>query len=138
MLSKDREIRRKGFACYQDYLTDEPVVLLSHDEDIRKVSRTISAPAWELGFGHTRHDIVMERCRDLEDHFSLVPWMERENTHWIDSLKMVAFFHGVHWTGHMYNTFQQMGEQLEWICESMDGKQVMFVFTKILLEIGFK
>jgi len=125
MLSKDREIRRKGFACYQDQLSNEPVVVLSHDEDIRKVSHTISAPAWELGFGHTRHDIVMERCRDLEDHFSLVPWMKKENTQWIDQLKVVAFFHGVHWTGHMYNTFEQMGEQLEWICEIMNGKQVM-------------
>ncbi|NOR35069.1 MAG: hypothetical protein GQ579_10350, partial [Bacteroidales bacterium] len=88
ILSKDREIRRKGFACYQDHQTNEAVVVLSHDEDIRKVSHTISAPAWELGFGHTRHNIVMERCRDLEDHFSLVPWMKKENTQWIDQLKL--------------------------------------------------
>ena len=125
VLSRDREIRRKGFACYQDHLSNEPVIVLSHDEDSRKVSRSMTAPAWELGFGHTRLDIVMERCRDLEDYFSLVPWMEKETTQWIDQLKVVTFFHGVHWTGHIYNTFNQMGDQLEWICETMDGDQVM-------------
>jgi hypothetical protein len=125
VLSRDREIRRKGFGCYQDYLSGEPVVVLSHDEDTRKLARSITAPEWELGFGRNRQEIVMQRCRDLEAHFGLVPWTEKKNTRWIDSLKVVAFFHGVHWTGHMYNTFDQMGEQLEWICESMDGRQLM-------------
>ena len=38
VLSKDRKIRRKGFACSYDHLTNEPVVLLSHDADMRKIS----------------------------------------------------------------------------------------------------
>ncbi len=125
VLSRDQKIRRKGFACFYDHLSEEPVVVLSHDEDARFWSHSINAPDWELGKGQNRLDIVLERCRDLEEHFGLLPWSKREDTEWIDQLKVAAFFHGVHWTGHMYNTFDQMGEQLEWICNSMDGEQVM-------------
>ena len=125
ILSKDREIRRKGFGCYWDYLTHEPVVMISHDEDIRKVSNSIEAPSWKMGFGHARHDVVMERCDDLEKYFDLKPWSQRTSTSWIDGLKVVSFFHGVHWTGHLFNTFDQMGDQLEWICKTVDGGQVM-------------
>jgi hypothetical protein len=124
-MSRDREIRKKGFACYYDHLSDEAVVMLSHDEDARKWSHSMLAPDWELGKGHDRHQIVMERCRDLEEHFGLQPWAKRKDSEWIDQLKVAAFFHGVHWTGHMYNTFSQMEEQLEWICETVDGEQVM-------------
>jgi hypothetical protein len=36
-----------------------------------------------------------------------------------------VFFQGIHFTGHMFNTFEQMGAQLEWVCESIDGKHVL-------------
>jgi hypothetical protein len=125
VLSKDREIRRKGFGCYFDHLSEEPVVMLSFDEDSRKLSHTIESPEWKIGSGRTRHDVVMERCGDLEEHMGLVPWSKRKNSGWIDQLKVVSFFHGVHWTGHRFNTFDQMGDQLEWICEIVDGEQVL-------------
>jgi len=124
-LSRDREIRRKGFGCYYDHLSQEPVVLLSHDEDARRWSNSIEAPDWEIGVGHTRLEIVMERCKDLEEYFDMVPWKDKPGTQWVDGLKVAAFFHGVHWTGHMFNTFDQMAEQLEWICKTVNGEQVM-------------
>ncbi|MBA7520248.1 hypothetical protein ES705_12341 [subsurface metagenome] len=125
VLSKDKELRRKGFACSYDHLSKEPVVLLSHDEDTRKLSKSIESPEWILGSGETRLDVVAERCNDLEQNFSLIPYAKKENTKWIDELKLVTFFHGIHWTGHMYNTFEQMGDQLEWLCKTVDGENVM-------------
>ena len=35
VLSKDNKLRKKGFACFYDHLTDEPVVVLSHDNDMQ-------------------------------------------------------------------------------------------------------
>ncbi len=125
VLSKDKELRRKGFACSWDHLSDEPVVLISHDEDTRKLSNSIASPPWIMGSGHTRLHVVEERCKDVEQNFNLIPYKEKDNTKWIDELKLVTFFHGIHWTGHMFNTYRQMGDQLEWICETIDGKNVM-------------
>jgi hypothetical protein len=125
VLSKDKELRRKAFACSYDHLTKEPVVLLSHDEDTRKLSKTIASPDWVIGSGETRLNVVKERCEDLEKNFNLIPYNQKPHTKWIDGLKVVSFFHGIHWTGHMFNTYEQMGDQLEWICETVDGENVL-------------
>jgi len=125
VLSKDKELRRKGFACSYDHLSQEPVILLSHDEDARKLSNSVESPEWIIGSGHTRLSIVKERCKDMEQNFNLIPYSKKTNTKWIDELKLVAFFHGIHWTGHMFNTYEQMGDQLEWLCQTMNGKNIM-------------
>lgn len=127
VLSKDREIRRKGFACSYDHLSKEPVVILSHDADMRKISSKIKAPEWILGKDRPRVDVVKERCLDLEQYFDLIPYIDKQKVHtkWIDNLKVVSFLHGVHWTGHVFNTYDQMGEQLEWITEMLNGKQIL-------------
>ena len=127
VLSKDKKIRRKGFACSYDHLSYEPVVILSHDSDVRKLSRNIKAPEWILGKNRSRIEIVRERCSDLEKYFGLIPYSNKNNINkdWIDNLKLVTFFHGTHWTGHIFNTYDQMGNQLEWITKIIDGKQIM-------------
>ncbi len=125
ILSKDKDVRRKGFGCYYDHLSKEPVVVLSFEEDARKLSNSIVAPDWNIGSGQSRLAIVKERCDDLEQNFNLVPFTKKGNIEWIDELKLVVFFHGIHWTGHMFNTFENMGDALEWLCETMDGRNVM-------------
>ena len=127
VISKDRKIRKKGFACLYDHLTNEPVILLSHDADMRKISTNIKAPQWVLGNDRPRIEVVKERCFDLEEYFSLTPFNKKHKVHkdWIDNLKVVTFLHGTHWTGYIYNTYDQMGEQLEWISQILDGKQIL-------------
>ena len=127
VLSKDKKIRRKGFACSYDHLSNEPVFFVSHDSDMRKRSRFIKSPIWVLGKNRKREEIVKERCIDLEKYFDIIPYAKKNNnqTRWIDSLKVVTFLHGVHWTGHLFNTYDQMGEQLEWITETIDGSQIL-------------
>lgn len=127
VISKDRKIRKKGFACLYDHLTNEPVILLSHDADMRKISTNIKAPQWVLGNDRPRIEVVKERCVDLEEYFSLIPFNKKHKVHknWIDNLKVVTFLHGTHWTGYIYNTYDQMGEQLEWISQMLDGKQIL-------------
>ncbi len=127
VISKDRKIRKKGFACLYDHLTNEPVILLSHDADMRKISTNIQAPQWVLGNDRPRTEVVKERCVDLEEYFSLTPFNKKQKVlkDWIDNLKVVTFLHGTHWTGYIYNTYDQMGEQLEWISQMVDGKQIL-------------
>ena len=73
VLSKDKKIRRKGFACSYDHLTNEPVFFVSHDSDMRQRSTEIQSPMWVLGKNKNREDIVRERCIDLEKHFEVIP-----------------------------------------------------------------
>jgi len=125
LLSKDKEVRKKGFACSYDHINQEPVVIISHDEDTRKLSNSILSPEWIIGSGQERLEIVKERCIDLEQNFHLVPYKDKPHSAAIDKIKVVAFFQGMHWTGHMFNTFEQMGDQLEWVCDTIDGENVL-------------
>ena len=127
VLSKDKKIRRKGFACSYDHLTNEPVFFVSHDSDMRQRSTEIHSPMWVLGKNRNREEIVRERCIDLEKHFEVIPYKRKNNFHtnWIDNLKVVTFLHGMHWSGYVFNTYNQMGEELEWITETIDGDQVL-------------
>ena len=127
VLSKDKKIRRKGFACSYDHLSDEPVFFISHDSDMRKRSTRNQSPKWVMGKNRNREQIVRERCIDLEKYFDVLPYSRKNDFHtdWIDNLKVVTFLHGVHWTDHVFNTYDQMGEQLEWITETIDGSQVL-------------
>ncbi len=127
VLSKDRKVMKKGFACSYDHLTNEPVIILSHDADMRNISTGIQAPDWVIGKNQPRIKIVKERCYDLEKYFGVSPFHEKQNIQKkiIENLKVITFFHGVHWTGHVFNTYDQMGEQLEWITETVEGNQIL-------------
>jgi len=125
VLSKDKEIRRKGFACSYDHLNKEPVILISHDEDSRKINERIESPEWILGSGESRLNLVKERCDDLEKYFNIKQYKDNPISSSIDKIKLVVFFHGIHFTGHMFNTFKQMEAQLNWICQSIDGENVI-------------
>ena len=98
VLSKDKKIRRKGFACSYDHLTNEPIFFVSHDSDMRQRSTEIHSPMWVLGKNRNREEIVRERCIDLEKHFEVIPYKRKNNFHtnWIDNLKVVTFLHGMH------------------------------------------
>jgi hypothetical protein len=125
VLSKDREIRKKGFACSYDHLNKEPVILISHDEDARKISGNIESPEWILGSEESRLNLVKERCDDLEKNFDIKPYKDNPVSTSINKIKLVVFFHGIHFTGHMFNTFKQMEDQLKWVCQSVDAENVM-------------
>jgi hypothetical protein len=125
VFSKDRQIRRKGFACSYDHLSKEPVILISHDEDARNMSGIIDSPEWILGSGQTRLNVVKERCDDLENYFDMAPYTDKVGSASIDKIKLAVFFHGIHFTGHMFNTFKQMEDQLRWVCKSVEGENVM-------------
>lgn len=125
-LSKDTQVRAKYYASFFDYLSGKQILALSHEEDARTPGHTLEMPAWHLGAVSDRAEVVLERCRDLESNFGLVPYTRRTDVPaWLNEIQLVAYLHGEHWTGHVFNTFDRMGEILHWIAERIEGKHVM-------------
>ncbi|WP_337101291.1 hypothetical protein [Paenibacillus sp. YIM B09110] len=124
-LSKDSLVRKKGFAAYYDVKEQAPVLILSFEEDRRNWTNQIMLPEWKVGKVQTRNEVVAERFSDLERHFNLTPFHSREDLQWIDDIRVVVNFHGEHWTGHVFNTFRDMEEQLRDICIDIPGKHVL-------------
>ncbi|MHA7963197.1 hypothetical protein ACX93W_03555 [Paenibacillus sp. CAU 1782] len=125
VLSKDSQVRKKGFAAYYDVEEQAPVLQLSHEEDRRQWTNQITLPPWKMGMVQTRAEVVAERCLDLEQHFGIKPLKDRKDLQWLNDIKVVVNFHGEHWTGYVFNTFNNMEEQLRDICKEIPGKHVL-------------
>ncbi|GMK37285.1 hypothetical protein PCCS19_03380 [Paenibacillus sp. CCS19] len=124
-LSKDNLVRKKGFAAYYDMEEQAPVLILSFEEDRRKWTNQIELPEWKMGKVQSRAQVVAERCKDLEHDFGVRPFQNREELQWIEDIRVVVNFHGEHWTGHVFNTFHDMEEQLRDLCREMPGKHIL-------------
>lgn len=125
-LSKDTQVRAKYFASYSDSLSQKQILALSHEADARTRTHSIEMPEWHIGRVRERAAIVLERCHDLEQHFGLVPYGQRTDVPaWLDDIQLVAYLHGMHWTGHVFLTFEQMGEALTWLANRIDGKHIL-------------
>lgn len=125
-LSKDARVRAKYFASYWDYLTNQQILALSHEQDARAQSNQIELPAWHIGRMTDSQAVVLERCHDLEKNLGLTPYAQRTDVpRWLDDIQLVLYLHGEHWTGHVFNTFDQMSEVLHWVAARIDGKHVM-------------
>lgn len=124
-LSKDAVVRKKGFAAYYDAAEDARIISLAFEEDRRRWRHDIELPAWHVGESVSKDQIVEERCEDLEARFGLKPFRERSDLAWIDDIKVVVNFHGEHFTGHIFNTFGEMEEQLQALCRQLPGKHIL-------------
>lgn len=125
-LSKDDKLRAKRFACHYDPFVGLQILDLAHEEDKRYRGHHIELPEWHIGLVNNKEDIVLERCRDLEQNFGLVPYDQRKDTpKWLDDIRLIVNLHGEHWTGHIFNTFADMERALEWVTERIEGHQVL-------------
>ncbi|MDR2079099.1 MAG: hypothetical protein LBP74_05200 [Treponema sp.] len=124
-LSKDKKVRPKAFSAHFDYIYNEKIITLSHQERTTERKNTIEMPTWKIGRARNRMDVIRERFLDLETHFGLYPFEERNEFTWLKNIKFVLNLHGEHWTGHIFNTFAQMTERLRQVCNHIDGKKVL-------------
>ncbi len=125
-LSKDRQVRRKAFAAYRHPLSGVTTIELHHEEDARRFSTEIEVPPWHLGPCRSRDEVFEERCRDLEQHFGLKPFEEREDVpDWFRAVSLVLNMHCEHWTGYVFNTFEDLSRKLEWVCERIEGRHCL-------------
>ena len=71
VLSKDKKIRRKGFACSYDHLSNEPVFLSAMIQICEKVTFYSIA---NVGFWkkYKKRGDCKERCIDLEKYFDII------------------------------------------------------------------
>jgi hypothetical protein len=124
-LSKDKRIRPKAFSAHYDFIAGEKVITLSHQERLPERGHTIEMPPWKIGRAGDRMEVVRERLKDLEENFGLYPFEKRTEYSWLKDIKFVLNLHGEHWTGHVFNTFDEMAERLRWFSSRIDCKRIL-------------
>ena len=109
-----------------DFFRKQLTLDLAHEEDARWRTNRIEMPAWVIGPSVSREDTTLLRCADLENHVDMKPWSQRTDVPgWPNDIQLVANLHGQHWTGYVFNTFDQMGNRLEWLARRMEGRSIL-------------
>jgi len=122
--SLDDRVRCKRFAAYP---SDGTITMeLIHEEAAHEMSGSVQTPAWRAGRCADPEAVVEEHLRHLEAAYGLQPWETRPDVPaWARAIALVVSVHGMHWTGHVFNTYRDVLRTLEWVCERIEGRRVL-------------
>ncbi len=122
--SLDPLVRAKRFAVYP---SDGAVTVeLIHEDAAHQMSTTAETPAWRIGRCTDPATVVARHMRHLEASFGLQPWESRTDVPgWARKIALVVALHGMHWAGYVFNTYDQMLDALQWVCERLAGERVL-------------
>ena len=99
---------------------------LHHHEDARCWSHFQRSPVWRITDTVDPQPLFDERVRIADEEWKVLPWEEREDVpHWARQIGLVLNLHGTHWTGYVFNTYQQQLDALRYVGERIDGKRVL-------------
>jgi len=124
--SLDTRVRRKGFAVYQSPFGDGVTVELLHEDLGPEMTNVTRTPPWRLGRTRDPDAVVADHLRHLETHFGLVPWESNPLVpDWVREIALVAYIHGQHWTGYIFNDYGAMLRVLENLAARFEGRRIL-------------
>lgn len=127
---RDPEVRAKRLYVHlPPYADGKPVVELNFEEDATQWGEQITTPEMRLRICSSKAEVDA----DFEDHLAYVsqaygiqPWESRPDVPgWMRDIRLVLNLHGQHWTGYVFNTFDQMAEALRLVTQQVSGKHIL-------------
>ncbi len=120
----DDRVRAKRFALYP--VDDGLTIELIHEEAAHEMGGRIETPPWRIGLCSDPEEIVEQHMTHLETALGLQPWELRPDVPpWAREISLIVALHGMHWTGYVFNTYDQMLRALEWVCKRIEGRRVL-------------
>ncbi len=99
---------------------------LIFEEDATAMTSAIAAPVWRFGITDERESILKRYADYISSAHGLVPYEERTDApEWLYDISLVVAAHCMHWTGYVFNTYDDIIEELKYITERIDGKHVL-------------
>jgi len=122
--SLDERVRCKRFAVYP--ADDGTVVELIHEEAAHEMANRVATPPWRVGHCDDPETVVEEQLVHLERVYGLQAWERRPDVpDWAREIALVVSIHGMHWTGRVFNTYDDALRTLQWVCQRIEGRRVL-------------
>lgn len=122
----DTCVREKRFAIYPSPLDGAVTVELLHEDLGPDLGAATTTPPWRIGRTRDPEAIVADHLRHLERHFGLTPWASNPRVPaWMREIALVAYLHGQHWTGRIFNDYDAMLRALEALAARIDGRRIL-------------
>lgn len=127
---RDAKVRAKRLYTHlPPYADEKPVVELIYEEDAADWGSTISTCEMRLRVTDSIEAVNADFDAHLaftEAAYGLKAWETRDDVpDWMRDIKLVLNLHGQHWTGYVFNTFDQMAETLKTITQQVPGKNIL-------------
>lgn len=123
--SLDDRVREKRFAVYRAGDGSVTVELI-HEDAGHEMANETQVPAWEIGRCDDPQVIIDAQMTHAERAFGLEPWETRPDVpQWAREISFVAAIHMMHWSGYVFNSYDDALEVLRRVCERIEGRRVL-------------
>jgi hypothetical protein len=91
-----------------------------------KDQTTLRVPTWRLGRTASLDDAVQAHYGHLERAYRIEPWQTRRDLpDWARRTALVLAFHGMHYTGYVFNDYARMLEIARWVATRIPPERVL-------------
>lgn len=126
---RDSVVSAKRFYAFTPPWSDDPVVEIVCDQRATTRHTAFEVPEIRLrkcaDLASVRADLA-EHLGHVESTFGIGGWHDRADVPgWARDIRLVVTLHGQHWTGYVFNTFDQMCAILEEVTRHLPGRQIL-------------
>jgi hypothetical protein len=122
--SLDDRVRAKRFAVMERDGTT--TVELIHEDAATEMSATTRTPAWRIGRTRDPEAIVRRHDAHVAAAFGIEPWETRADVpSWAREVSLVVALHGMHWSGYIFNTYDDMRAAIEFVASRIEGRRAL-------------
>jgi|CXWL01.1.fsa_nt_gi hypothetical protein len=123
--SLDDRVRGKRFAVLKQ--NDTVTVELIHEDAATEMSgTTTTSPPWRVGRTSDPEAIVRRHSEHIARSHGLALWESRSDVPaWTRQIALVLAIHGMHWSGYVFNTYDDMRGVLDYAAERIEGRRIL-------------
>lgn len=122
--SLDTQVREKTFVFAEHH--GKLLTELVFEETATQMSNSICVPTWEIGYSNAKEAISAEHCAHIRAAYDLQSWETRQDVPaWAHEISLVAAIHAQHWTGYIFNDYDQILRNIQTLCEKIEPKRIL-------------
>lgn len=117
----------KRFAVYQERMgAGTYTVECIHEEDARLFSTAIQVPPWIIASDISVENFRDEQIKFIDNGLGVQKWEQRADVPaWLRDIRLCLTLHGMHWSGYIFNTYDQMLDVIRYISARLDGRFIL-------------
>ncbi|TDF88916.1 hypothetical protein [Paenibacillus piri] len=129
--SDDSKVRGKRFVVAPELsgaFKDKYTVELIHEANATEFDKRITIPSWIIQEGADPDAFYEDYLTfaESENGIGLVPWEKRTDfPAWLKDVALSLTIHGMHWSGYIFNKYEQMLDIIQYAAERIDGKHIL-------------
>lgn len=122
--SLDTQVREKTFVFAER--NGKLQAELVFEETATQMRNSICVPTWEIGYSDSKEAISAEHCSHIRAAYDLQPWETRPDVPtWAHEISLIAAIHAQHWTGYIFNDYDQILRNIQTLCEKIEPKRIL-------------